>query len=94
MTNFISIFGVLSLVVAVVAGYAMYLHFALMKMRIPLEDARRRIDMLLDDGEDISQVVTEYNHAVVEYNRYIRGFPGVVMATIVGFQPEAYYELE
>jgi len=90
----ISLFGIISAVVAVAAIYAMYLHSRLMKKRTAVDDALRKIHEALDAEEDFEPAMEAYNAAVDEYNRCISNFPVKIMAAIVGFKEEAHYELD
>jgi len=95
----ISIFGIISAVVAVVSIVALVLHNKLMQKRSIVDDSLIRLNELLflaeDEGEmpevtseEIEAATEVYNDAVEIYNAYISCFPGKVMAFIVGLKKE------
>lgn len=92
----ISVFGIVSLVVAVVALYALYLHSRLMKVRTAVDNALGNLDDALYEENDIDpeELVQSFNNAVDDYNKYIENFPGKIMAAMVGFKKERYYEFD
>ena len=90
----ISLFGIISFAVAVVAIYALYQHSQLMKRRTAVDDGLRKIDSALDEGEDFEPLILAYNTAVDEYNEYIGNFPGKIVSAMVGFREEQHYEFD
>jgi len=97
----ISVFGVISAVVAVASVVALVLHFKLMQKRSVVDDALAKVNELLFFAEDedesgaldatsegIEAVTGAYNDAVSIYNAYISCFPGKIMAVIVGLKKE------
>ena len=94
--GFVSAFGVISLFVAVVAIYALYLHKELLELRTNVDKWLQKISDILefDILEDCTDIVDSYNNAVNAYNAYIAKFPGKIMAVLVGFKEEVNYELD
>ena len=97
----ISIFGVISIVAAVVSIVALVLHFRLMQKRGAVDEALAAANALLYfledsdekeipevDPEEVEAAVAAYNDVVGTYNAYIAAFPGKIMAAIVGFKKE------
>jgi len=89
----ISTFGIISLVVAAVAIYALLAHFKLMQKRSGIDSAVIKIEEALDapPGE-LAAAIEAYNDAVDSYNEHISNYPGKIMASLVGFKEETYYE--
>jgi len=89
----VSTFGIISLVVALVAIYALIMHLKLMKKRAGVDDAAvvlaEALDAMMDKPID---AIRAYNNAVDAYNFYITKYPGKIMALLVGFEKEAHYE--
>ena len=89
----VSTFGIISLVVALVAIYALVMHFKLMKKRNGVDDAATMLTEALDAMTDEPvDAIRAYNNAVDVYNFYISKYPGKIMASLVGFEKEAHYE--
>jgi len=99
----ISIFGVVSAIVAILSIAALVLHFKLMQRRGALEDALANMKAALyplesedDENEEapaatqekVEEAAKAYNDAVKVYNEYISRFPGIIMAMVVGFEKE------
>ncbi|MCL2287266.1 MAG: LemA family protein [Firmicutes bacterium] len=102
----ISLFGIISAVVAVVSIIAMVLHFRLMQKRGAVDEALASINDILyaiteydDDNEEapaatseeIEEAARAYNDAVKIYNEYISRFPGKIIALVVGFKKEEVF---
>jgi len=86
-----STFGLVSLVVAVVSIYALWLHYKLMQQRGGLDAALLKVEEAPDAARFDAAVVV-YNKTVDSYNHYISNFPGKIMAAVVGFKEEMYYD--
>ena len=91
----ISTFGLISLVVAAVAIYALLAHFKLMQKRTGVDSAGIKLEEALDASpEEFAAAVGAYNDAVDLYNKHISDYPGKIMAAMVGFKEESHYEFE
>ena len=89
----ISTFGLVSLIVASVAIYALWVHFKLMQKRTGIDNAGIKIEEALDASPgELAAAVRVYNDVVDAYNRHISDYPGKIMAAIVGFKEEAHYD--
>lgn len=93
----VSLFGMVSAVVAAVSIATLILHFRLMQRRGAVDEALAAANELLHpagpvDPGDVKAAVAAYNSAVQAYNVYISAFPGKIMAAIVGFKKEPFIE--
>ena len=94
----ISIFGGVSVFVAVVSVYAMALHHKLMQRRSRVDEAIaviHELKMLPDESEllqndiDIEkEAIAAYNEVAGDYNAFISKYPGNLMAALVGLKVE------
>ncbi len=50
------------------------------------------MDEIAGSVNRIAQERRQYNQVVTEYNNKLQTFPGVTYASILGFQPEKYFE--
>ncbi|MCL2571851.1 MAG: LemA family protein [Defluviitaleaceae bacterium] len=97
-----SIFGFISMFIAVVSVAAIVLHYKIMKRRAPVDIHMEELEELMRQRQEqespeeievientISEAITILNTAITEYNTYIAKDPTIaLMAKILGLSQE------